>query len=187
MKKIIIIFILLFVVVKFGYSQSKPLDSTALAQKPAFRSLLEAFKNPLEVYKLYISQAELDELPKRIVEFKNLQVLYCWGNNLKKLPSEIGQLKNLTEISCGSNPLTTLPDEIAYLPYLRKLSCNEASDFTTIPAALSKSKSLEILAFAGCNISELPKEIGQIQNLKELSLEYNKLTGLPKEIGNLKN
>jgi len=56
-----------------------------------------------------------------IWNFRNLKVLYLWGNELTSLPPEIWNLKNLEELWLSNNKLTDLPKEITNLTKLERL------------------------------------------------------------------
>lgn len=182
------IFFFLFFCFAFDLlAQQTLLNRLELEKRKLFKSLTDASQTPLEVYKLTLVKQNLTELPKKLKDFKNLQVLYIRDNDLKEIPTWISELTNLTEISCGENPLITLPDQLFLLPNLEMLTCSEAKQFTTIPAAIKNAKKLKYVSFTGCNISKIPKEIEKMPVLEILRISYNKnLTEIPDEVGKIK-
>ena len=110
-----------------------------------------------------ILDTNLTEIPKNILQQKQLTYLNLSNSKLTSLPIEIGNLTNLTELSLWKNQLTSLPMEIGNLTNLTELS-------------LWKNQ-----------LTSLPMEIGKLTNLKGLYLQKNQLTNLPNGIINLIN
>ena len=71
-----------------------------------------------QVISLSLHRCELTELPPKIAQLQNLQVLRLDFNQLRALPPEIAQLQNLQVLSLRFNQLRTLPSEIAQLQNL---------------------------------------------------------------------
>jgi len=129
-----------------------------------FTNLEDAFKQPLQVKELILSNQGIHILPEEVIVFKNLEKLNLEGNDLIKLPKAIAQLTKLKQIVLSNNPnLHTL---VAF-------------------EILSKLTNLEILYLNDCNLLYLPYQIRDLRKLKELHLSENSIRFLPKEIRNL--
>ena len=100
---------------------------------------------PRDIKSIYVSEQNLNYLPS-LSRFKNLEILYCSGNNLTSLPPLPDNLKKLY---CNANKLTSLPHlpknlEILYCQYnqltslpplnekLEELCCN-TNKLTSLP------------------------------------------------------
>lgn len=82
------------------------LTSDACANKATYRSLEDALKESNRVCYLDLSNRNLTELPKEVLQFNNLQSLYLNFNKLTTFPEDIRKLKNLTSIDLTGNPIT---------------------------------------------------------------------------------
>ena len=71
---------------------------------------------------LSLFYVKLKEFPKIILELKNLNKLYLYGNQLKTLSKEIGELRNLNKLNLRDNQLTAIPKEIGELRNLTGLN-----------------------------------------------------------------
>ena len=118
MKKLILSVFFLLICVCTN-AQDVLLDTASLVKKQVFRSLEEALKTPMKVYRLDLKGKDLSELSKEIAELKNLQILDVSSNILTTLPKEIGGLENLQELNLSGNKLTALPSEIGELKKLK--------------------------------------------------------------------
>lgn len=142
-----------------------------------FYDLHTALKQPLAVEALYLDRNRLKELPKRILEFKNLRLLNLSGNELEQLPTWLAQFSNLETLQVHNNQLSGLPET------LRDCSALQILD-------LRQNQLQEIKA------SELPPNLIQLDlsenhlrkfnlpapflHLESLLLNQNQLTSFPK-------
>jgi Leucine-rich repeat (LRR) protein len=111
---------------------------------------LEEEGEPSSMNSLDLSGQGLKELPKYVLDMKNLQVLDISDNNLEgALPAEIRFLENLTKLDASYNKMTGIPAEIGQLSQLEELN------------------------FANNSITGMPLEIGNLKNLKVLNLSGN--------------
>lgn len=69
---------------------------------------------------LYICD-ELEELPPRIGELKNLKQLLLSGNRLRSVPPEIARLQQLEELDLSSNRLRHFNLDIGRMPALKQI------------------------------------------------------------------
>ena len=137
-----------------------------------------------KVIELFLSNIELEILPKTIGNLTQLKILYLSGNKLTTLPAEIGNLTQLTLLSLSRNDLTKVPSEIGNLTQLIVLFLS-SNDLTTLPAEIGNLTQLTDLDLSSNDLTTVPPEIGNLTQLKKLYLNNNDLTTVPPEIGNL--
>ncbi|MBP1645160.1 MAG: hypothetical protein H6Q16_735 [Bacteroidetes bacterium] len=80
-----------------------------------FNNLDSALAYPNKVITLDLEKKKLKEIPKEILEFKNLEKLILKRNRIKDVPKEISQLKNLHYLDLASNYIESLPKELSVL------------------------------------------------------------------------
>ena len=120
---------------------------------------------PEDILTIDITFKSLKSLPD-LTRFKNLQVLYCYNNELTVLPT---LPQNLELLYCYNNQLTVLPT----LPQnLERLYCFN-NELTVLPTLPQKLKDLY------CSDNQLTSLPTLPQNLKELICSRNELTVLP--------
>ncbi|KAJ4848055.1 hypothetical protein Tsubulata_015838 [Turnera subulata] len=155
-------------------------------------------------------------IPSDIGEFRSLERLYLWGNELHgNIPISIGNASRLTLLEFSHNRFSgPVPNSLGNLKQLRllNLDTNYLTDLsfisslanckelriihlsfnpfnTTLPASIGNlSAVLEQFAMAGCKIKgNIPGETGNLSSLTKLYLGDNELTGpIPTTIGRLK-
>lgn len=140
-------------------------------------SLLSLFHN---LTKLTIKNTMITELPKEVMELKNLKVLICRNTKLNSLPENINILSNLEELICIQNELTSIPESICQLPKLWKLFFSYGN-IRKIPENIDKLQNLEYLCFAYQNLRNLPKSITKLNEV-EIHLNNNELVINDREI-----
>lgn len=128
-----------------------------------YNSLEDALTNPDGVKILDLHRKKLEEFPKDIFKFKNLEELNLAKNKIKVIPPEIKTLINLKKLNLSRNKLTVFPVELCALINIDSLIINENE------------------------ITELPKEIGNFQKLVYFDMWGNYVTDFPSEISKLKN
>lgn len=133
MKKIVFLFLLSIA----SYSQCVKCNSFD-----------EAAKNPTIVKSIiinsYVHGIELNEIPKSIEQFVNLEILFLSDQQFTSVPAEIGKLTHLKSISFGGCMLQSIPDELFQLKELEEviLANNEFTD--EYKAALEKRFKAEL-------------------------------------------
>ncbi len=143
----------------------------------------EAFENKdLKILRLYGNQ--IDSIPDRISELKNLEKLYIGRNDLKYIPASIGELTNLKILSLQYNELDSLPEEIGNLASLEQLWLNQ-NKLKKLPESLGELKKLEILQAKFNQLDSLPESIGSCENLSFIYLNRNNLRKLPVSMAQL--
>ncbi len=187
MKKIFLYFSFMLMSASI-YAQNALLDSAQLAKKTTFKSIEEALKKPLEVYKLELIDKKMTEFPPQMLQFKNLQVLICHRAGLKSVFKEIQNFKNLQKLVIDTNPFLDIKDILLKIKPLKKLKTLSlgGNSLTSLPTEIGDITSLESLVLIGNKLQNLPASIGKLQNLKFLDIYNNEITAFPTEIKNLK-
>jgi len=86
-----------------------------------YSDLNEALVAAKKVCVLDLSGQQLSQVPRRVGELTNLEVLYLYNNQLTDLPLEIFELTALKVLSLIDNQFTKLPQEIKNLKNLNLL------------------------------------------------------------------
>lgn len=79
-------------------------------RRRSFKSIPEEFLSESKTEVLYLGDNELTDLPKRLVQLKNLEVLDLMNNSIASIPpsSAINELPNLQFLKLSKNPLKSL-------------------------------------------------------------------------------
>lgn len=134
---------------------------------------------------LNLSNFSLSELPKSLLQLRQLQSLDLSGNRLTSLPEWFGQLTKLQLLKISNNQLTTLPESMGKLS--RLLFCDlSGNEFMALPESLGQLTQLDELYIGNNSFEVLPELIGKLVQLKSLDLSFNKLQKIPDWISNLK-
>ena len=169
MNKFFKIFAFLLLLTGFE-SSAQMLDSVALANKPEYTDILEAVKNPNNVYKLNLRKKKLKKIPYEVFSFTNLQTLNLSKNKITEIPGDIGKLASLEVLDISANDIDSLPDEIGNLVNIKKLILNQ-NIIPVLPSGIGKLTKMTLLDLWGNEIQELPDEITNLKNtLKILDL-----------------
>ena len=120
---------------------------------------------PEDILTIDITFKSLKSLPD-LTRFKNLQVLYCYNNQLTMLPT---LPQNLELLYCDTNQLTVLPT----LPQKLKILYCSDNQLTSLPTLPQNLKELN------CSRNELTVLSALPQNLELLYCFNNQLTVLP--------
>ncbi|MHA1730269.1 MAG: leucine-rich repeat domain-containing protein [Promethearchaeota archaeon] len=126
----------------------------------------------------------LVHLPKTLGKLVSLKSLSLGHNKLKFLPESIGKLKNLQKLCLNTNLLSSLPESITSLSELMDLNIKN-NLLKEIPIYFQELKSLRVLNLEKNQISYLPDFIGNYPLLRNLLLSVNNLEKIPESIGNL--
>jgi Leucine-rich repeat (LRR) protein len=163
------------------------LDSIQLNKE--FLNLEEAIKNPENVYRLNLSNQNLQISDTIWSKFTNLQYLSFKNDHLKKIPSGIGYLKNLKVLDLSGNDFEVLPSTFINLTNLQELFLNDDRyfKFKKSIAILSTLPNLKSLHIENDGLKSLPKKIYKISHLESLYLNNNQFKQLPIELKGLKN
>jgi internalin A len=107
---------------------------------------------------LELIDAEIEELPEKIGELKELRVLTLNSSSIKKLPNSIGDLINLNLLDLSYNRIEKLPESFSNLT------------------------NLQLLYLKNNQISEMPENVIMMTQLVELDLVGNPIENIPPEI-----
>lgn len=174
-----------------------------------YKSVQEVIANHDEntVCSLDLTNQNITEIPRAVLEFKHLHSLLVYENqittipadidkltelsqfdlrqnNISVLPPSIGNLKNLQELTLESNRISELPDEIGNLSQLQTLNVSR-NDIRSLPSSISRLNNLSILSIYNNQLTELPESIGNMKTTTYIFASENRLTHLPQSIGNL--
>ena len=161
--------------------------------------------------KLDLCAMELDELPKAICYFTDIETLLLSRNRLFNssrlfeaieanramtrldlgsnhlngpLSSSVGALTCLRELILDHNHLTELPLELAQCTKIEVFSAR-LNQITVLDAHARTWTSLRRLDVRSNLITALPAALGEMTNLEVLYASSNKITDIPEGIGNL--
>ena len=151
-----------------------------LKEKLNLRWSLEELINLKE---LFLSNSQIEEIPKEIGELINLRELKLNKNEIKEIPSEIGKLINLKYLYLHNNKIVDVPKEIGELINLRELNLS-SNQITEIPPEIGKLTNLKYLYLHNNKIVDVPKGLGNLTNLYNLTIYNNKLSN--EEINKIK-
>lgn len=162
-------------------------DSSLLNKE--FTNLEEALSNPESVFRLNLSNQNL-QIPDTVwSKFLNLEYLSLKNDHLKQIPNGIGSLKNLKVLDLSGNDFEVLPSSFNNLINLQELYLNDEKylQFEKSIPVLSKLPKLKSLHLEGDGLQRLPKNFYMLNQIETLYLNNNKFKRVPKEINGLKN
>ncbi len=154
-------------------SKAQLIDYNQLDTAKVFRSLDEAMKKPLMVYRLDLTRNKLQEFPEEIFELINLNELILDKNKLDSIPPAIAKLSFLQKISLYRNNLTNFNSltGCSNLVYL-DLTANYLE---AIPDDIDRLENLQTLILQLNSILDFPESLKFLTNLKEFNLVDNDL------------
>ncbi|GHC59375.1 leucine-rich repeat domain-containing protein [Ulvibacter litoralis] len=138
---------------------------------------------------LYIkNNKKLNEYPKSISKFTNLQRLLLQQNHHADDIPYLGNLTKLTELYID-HVSYEIPKGILNLTNLKGLGLNNIRppEGFALSERIAELQNLEILEFQYSSLTELPKSIGALKKLTVLNLHGTKIEDLPTELRSLKN
>lgn len=187
MKKLILKNALIALLLLPLFSSAQKVDS--VQYKKIYKSLAEARKEPLKVYRLNLSHLPTDSFPVDLSPFKNLWYLCLNDDHLEFIPRSIGDLQNLRVLELNGDDFKTLPAEFSKLKNLEELymNVNKKMDLDANVQLLSGLPKLKVLHLEGDGIAKLPDGIGKLTHLEKLYLGNNNFTEVPQEIKGMKS
>jgi hypothetical protein len=112
---------------------------------------------------LDLSYSNLKDLPPEATNTE-IEILILDNNQIEKLPNRIGNLKNLKILSVRNNNLTDLNSVLSFCPDLEQIYLSGNKDLTVLPN-LSSCKKLSIIDVIGTKINEAPVWIDMLDNI----------------------
>lgn len=145
---------------KIAYLQG--LKNIELRSFPENYLLTGQIEETLKLDRLTIKHTKPENIPTFFFKIKTLHKLYLSNNQLECLPKEIGGLTSLTTLYIDGNRLDALPNELLKLEKLSTLQIS-SNRFEKIPSVLYQMKSLRHLYIVNNKI--LKEEIKQFNKI----------------------
>jgi Leucine-rich repeat (LRR) protein len=172
MKKINFIIMILIASCNTTFSQDKTKEYTSIS---------EALKEPEKVFRLNLSNQNINISNENWSKFINLEYLNLKGDHLKEIPDGITTIKSLKSIDLSGNDFIYLPQKFLNLTNLEELFLNDEK-YLNLPKTLnllSNLPKLKSLHIENDNLAKLPSEILLLKNLESLYLNNNKFKEVP--------
>jgi len=188
LTKINILIGILFIVLSGKANAQSSSDSSATTTE--YNNIGEALKNPNNVYRLNLSNQNLNTLPDSIwAKFGNLEYLSLKNDHLTVIPSEIGSLKNLKILDLSNNDFKVLPQSFSGLENLREIYLNDEKemDINQSLQTIKDLPNLKILHLENDNLKSIPQSLLQFAQLETLYINNNSFNEIPMELKKLKN
>ncbi|XP_055441468.1 leucine-rich repeat-containing protein 40 isoform X4 [Bubalus kerabau] len=134
------------------------------------------------------SKNQLCEIPKRIVELKEMvSDVNLSFNKLSFISLELCTLQKLTFLDLRNNFLSSLPEEMESLTRLQTINLS-FNRFKILPEVLYRIPTLETILISNNQVGSLdPQKMKTMENLITLDLQNNDLLQIPPELGNCVN
>ncbi|KAG8507893.1 Leucine-rich repeat-containing protein 40, partial [Galemys pyrenaicus] len=134
------------------------------------------------------SKNQLCEIPKRIVEMKEMvSDVNLSFNKLSSLSVELCMLQKLTFLDLRNNFLNSLPEEMGSLIRLQTINLS-FNRFKILPEVLYHIRTLETILISNNQVGSVdPQKMKTMGNLITLDLQNNDLLQIPPELGNCVN
>lgn len=134
-----------------------------------YKGLDKALAVPADsVYRLDLSKQKLTELPKDILQFKNLQELNLSKNKLTHIPSWF-YFEDLRTLDISRNKLETFSESITKCSSIRNLFLGK-NQIKTFPESIGNMANLIVLDVWFNPLEDLPESMTQLRNLRALDL-----------------
>jgi len=128
----------------------------------------------------------IGEIPKAIVNLKNLRKLKMTNYSHHSVPSWISELEKLEELAIIDSKLTEVPSEIYNLVNLKRLTL-DGGKISSISEKLKKLINLNYLHLTNMHLEMIPHSIGFLENLIDVSFVDNRIKKIPKSFQSLIN
>lgn len=147
-------------------------------QSSPFIYKLYSVKDTLEV--LNLGGNHLSDLPRELLGFRKLRILFLGSNDFTEVPSFLGLMSSLYMLSFKSNKLRIVSDE-SLSPSIGWLILTD-NLLEQLPAAIGKLTGLRKLMLANNRLSGLPIELSLCRELELIRLSRNNLSVFPEWI-----
>lgn len=138
------------------------------------------------VIKVELNRLDLETIPDKIFEFKNIKMLSLSSNLITKIPDKISNLKNLEEFYLDRNKIVELPESIGELPKLKKLILSN-NKIKHLPDTFYNLSNLELLNIISNELEEIKDDVLKLSKLEYLYIRANKLRYISKHIAKIKH
>ncbi len=126
--------------------------------------IFQGRKAPFQSQKILdLSYQNLSEFPQEASN-SEIEILILDNNNIQNLPRRIGNLKNLRILSIRNNKLSNLNSAISFCENLEQLYLSGNVNLKDLPS-LSFCKKLEIIDVINTGINEVPAWIEMLDSL----------------------
>ncbi|CAK6441245.1 unnamed protein product [Pipistrellus nathusii] len=149
--------------------------------------VFDAVKNNI-VTSINFSKNQLCEIPKRIIELKEMVSDVNLGfNKLSFISLELCMLQKLSFLDLRNNFLNSLPEEMESLIRLQTINLS-FNRFKILPEVLYRISTLETILISNNQVGSVnPEKLKIMENLVTLDLQNNDLLQIPPELGNCVN
>nr|KAF6379222.1 leucine rich repeat containing 40 [Myotis myotis] len=140
------------------------------------------------VTSINFSKNQLCEIPKRIIELKEMVSDVNLGfNKLSLISLELCMLQKLSFLDLRNNFLNSLPEEMESLIRLQTINLS-FNRFKILPEVLYRISTLETILISNNQVGSVnPEKLKIMENLVTLDLQNNDLLQIPPELGNCVN
>ncbi|XP_045403711.1 leucine-rich repeat-containing protein 40 [Lemur catta] len=140
------------------------------------------------VTSINFSKNQLCEIPKRIIELKEMvSDVNLSFNKFSFISLELCMLHKLTFLDLRNNFLNSLPEEMESLIRLQVINLS-FNRFKILPEVLYRILTLETVLISNNQIGSVdPEKMKTMENLTTLDLQNNDLLHIPPELGNCVN
>jgi len=136
---------------------------------------------------LWLKDLGLTELPREILQIKDLRALHAQGNHLETLPIWLLHGQRLLEtLNLSDSSLAEIPEWIGRFPELRHLNLY-GNDFLTLPPSMASLRKLLILNIGMTELDAVPDWITQLTELRWLGIADLLLAELPASLAELRH
>ena len=134
-----------------------------------------------DLQEIWLNFNQLTELPKCLFNLSKITRMSLYSNNITQLPEEIGQLNNLVELHLAKNKLKILPDSIGTITQLKILDISD-NPIESLPENFKELINLEVLAIKGIKLNYPLEFLNTFAKLKRLKIDKDQLPFIPEEV-----
>jgi len=169
--------------------EEKIISLSELQNEKTYKNLDSLPKNLELVYRVDLSENDLNKIPRIIFKLSNLQELNLSVNNLTEL-NHLEELQNLQILNIGMNNFKTFPIEITKLKKLKTLDI-WWNDIKTFPEAFYENnvniEELNLTSMFEFDFANNLSKVHRFKNLRQLNLGNNQIKNLNIEFDKLSN
>lgn len=143
--------------------------------KGEFSLFLQSNKTFISLVHLEIDSLNIDSIPDRILQMKNLEHLILSNNQIKSIPSWFFKLKKLTYLNLENNQLSSLPLTFFQIPKLQYLNLDH-NQLNQLDPMICKFKSIREIKLNENELKDIPLCLSEIKSLERVELWGNKLS-----------